>query len=206
MTTIKIADIIIDERFQARVALDTQTVEEYAEAIDGGANLPPIDCVSIDGKPYVVDGFHRLAAHIRAGKAFIDADVMTGSESTAYSVASSANAEHGLRRTNADKERAVRMLLRSSPHTSDRKAAKHCGVSHPFIASIRHKLSEEEATAAGAPPPKPKTKAPKAKPTISKVETVTTPNKDESGQPDGFVEEGFVDGGDVCPTCGRGWE
>jgi hypothetical protein len=204
MTTINISDIIIDERFQARVTLDTQTVEEYAEAIDSGATLPAIDCVSIDGKPYVVDGFHRLAAHIRAGKRFIEADVMVGTEHTAYTIASAANAEHGLRRTNADKERAVRMLLRASHNTSDRKAAKHCGVSHPFIASIRHKMSEEEATAAGAPAPK--AKAPKSKPATSKAESVTAPKRDVTGQVDGFVEESLVDVGDVCPTCGRGWE
>jgi len=206
MTTIKLSDIVIDERFQARVTLDTQTVEDYAETIDSGASLPPIDCVSINGKPHVVDGFHRLAAHIRAGKATIEADVMVGDESAAYKLASAANAEHGLRRTNADKERAVRMLLGSAPGTSDRKAAKHCGVSHPFVAAVRHKVSEEEATAAGAPAPKPKTKTPKNKANVEKVETVTAPNKNESGQPAGFVEESLVDGCDLCPTCGRGWE
>jgi hypothetical protein len=58
-----------------------------------------------------------------------------------YSVG--ANAHHGLRRTNADKRRAVEMLLRDEEWRgwSDREIARRCAVTHPFVGKIRDELS-----------------------------------------------------------------
>ncbi len=55
----------------------------------------------------------------------------------------SANATHGLRRTNADKRRAVETLLNDEEwgNWSDREVARRCGVSHPFVINIRKNLS-----------------------------------------------------------------
>ena len=61
-----------------------------------------------------------------------------------------ANATHGLRRANADKRRAVAILLEDplvsvDPHTglpwSDREVARRCSVDHKFVAKIRAPLT-----------------------------------------------------------------
>jgi hypothetical protein len=57
--------------------------------------------------------------------------------------AAGANAAHGLRRTNADKRRAVETLLRDEEWSkwSDREIARLCAVSHPFVSQIRQSLT-----------------------------------------------------------------
>lgn len=61
-----------------------------------------------------------------------------------------ANYDHGLRRTPADKRKAVTTLLSNpdvanDPQTgepwSDREAARRCNVTHPFVAKIRASLT-----------------------------------------------------------------
>lgn len=61
---------------------------------------------------WLADGFHRTAAAKSAGLAEIDADVRQGTRRDAILFSVGANAAHGLRRTNADKRRAVETLLR----------------------------------------------------------------------------------------------
>jgi hypothetical protein len=55
---------------------------------------------------------------------------------------SRANADHGKRRTNDDKRKAVNRLLTDSEwcNWSDGKIAKHCKVSQPFVTKVRHEL------------------------------------------------------------------
>jgi transposase-like protein len=57
--------------------------------------------------------------------------------------AAGANADHGLRRTNADKRRAVETLLRDGEWSqwSDREIARRCQVSAPLVGNIRRELS-----------------------------------------------------------------
>lgn len=124
---------------QAREGLNYQTVIEYAEAMAGGTIFPPVT-VYHDGAAYwLADGFHRIEAARQAGLNKIDADVKSGTQRDAILFASGANAAHGLRRTNADKRRAVLILLEDAEWSqwSDRKIARHCGVTHPFVAKLR---------------------------------------------------------------------
>ena len=124
---------------QSRVSVDTKTVDEYAEALQNGATLPPVT-VFFDGTNYwLADGFHRLAAHRRPNRREIEVEQRDGTQRDAILHSVGANASHGLRRSNADKRRAVEMLL-SDPEWSqwsDREIAKQCAVSHPFVADVR---------------------------------------------------------------------
>ena len=55
----------------------------------------------------------------------------------------SANAQHGQRRTNEDKRRAVMRLL-EDPEWSRwpaREIARQCGVTHPFVSALRDSVS-----------------------------------------------------------------
>jgi len=61
-------DKIKIEGTQSRVQINESTVSEYAEAIQNGAQFPPVT-VFFDGTNFwLADGFHRLLAHKRAGK------------------------------------------------------------------------------------------------------------------------------------------
>lgn len=132
-------DKIKIEGTQSRVQINENTVSEYAEAIQNGVQFPPIT-VFFDGTSFwLADGFHRLLAHKRAGKTEILETSEVGGlrDAILYSVGSNAN--HGLRRTKADKRKAVEMLLSDAEWVqwSDREIAKQCAVSHTFVASVR---------------------------------------------------------------------
>lgn len=135
-----IREIVRDERCQARVKPDPDISEEYANAYRAKAKMPPIEVFIVDGAPYVVDGWHRLAGAIKAEVAWITCDIVgTGTIDEAIWKALAANQTHGYRRSNADKEHAVRLALGSpiGSEQSSRTIAEHVGVSHPFVERIR---------------------------------------------------------------------
>lgn len=139
MKNINIKSIRIDGGTQSRAEIHGDTVAEYAEAVKNGANFPPV-VVFFDGVDYWLgDGFHRYHGFTQAGKASIPAEVRDGSQRDAVLFSLGANATHGLKRTNADKRKAVEVAL---AHTefgqwSDRQLAEACGVSVTFVGSIR---------------------------------------------------------------------
>jgi hypothetical protein len=128
---------------QARAALDEKTVADYAEAMLRGDIFPEV-VVFYDGTDYWPgDGFHRLAATERAQLAEIAADVRQGTQRDAVLYAVGANARHGLRRTDADKRRAVETLLRDAEWSrwSNREIASAAGVSKGFVGDVREELT-----------------------------------------------------------------
>jgi hypothetical protein len=126
---------------QARVQLNNDTVAEYADAMGRKEKLPPIVCYH-DGSTYwLADGFHRYHAARKRGEKWIDAQVIKGSRDDARWHAAGANTQHGLNRTTADKQKAVRLALELRPTMSDNKIAQHCGVSAPMVSGIRAGLS-----------------------------------------------------------------
>lgn len=142
--------IRIDGGTQMRAELNPATVAEYTEAWLTGARFPDI-VVYYDGLTYWLgDGFHRLESHKRAfgrdpSQPTIGAEVRSGTRRDAILHAAGANASHGLRRTNADKRRAVETLLRDEEWSlwSDREIAKACGVDHKTVGNLRRDLSGE---------------------------------------------------------------
>lgn len=124
---------------QSRALLNDQVVSDYAEAIKAGATFPPI-VVFYDGKKHwLADGFHRFHAYQKAGRTTVDADVRQGTRRDAILHSVGANETHGLRRTNADKRRAVITLL-SDPEwveQSERWIAGAAKVSHTYVQKIR---------------------------------------------------------------------
>ncbi len=103
--------ILIDEELQSRVKLHEQTLEEYTEAYAQGVEFPPV-IVFYDSEQYFLsDGFHRVKAAIAAGLTEIPVEIKQGTKRDAILYSVGANAKHGLRRTNADKRRAVMTLL-----------------------------------------------------------------------------------------------
>lgn len=128
---------------QSRAKIDGLTVAEYADAIREGSAFPPVT-VFFDGTAYwLADGFHRVAAHEEAGKDRVQAEIHQGDKRAAILHSVGANASHGLRRTNADKRRAVETMLRDDEWASwpQTKIAKHCGVSREYVSRLSVKSS-----------------------------------------------------------------
>lgn len=139
MKNINIQAIRIDGGTQARAALNDQVVAEYADAIKAGAAFPQVTIFFDGADHWLADGFHRYHAYVAAGKVSIPADLRNGTRREAVLFSLRANDQHGLRRSNADKRKAVETLLADDEWKawSDRKIAEACGVGHPFVAAVR---------------------------------------------------------------------
>lgn len=153
---------------QSRVRLDPTIVQDYADQFVLNSNAPggnaqeseqhwwgsfPALDVYLDGDYWLADGFHRLAgieqALTQAG--LPDGNIRNwrvlcrvhlGSRRAAILHAAGANAAHGLRRTNADKRRAVETLLRDEEwrHWSDAEIARRCAVDSKTVGNARRQL------------------------------------------------------------------
>jgi hypothetical protein len=137
--TLQLETIRLDGGTQQREAIDENHVAELSEAVKAGRSLPP-GRVYFDGSDYwLARGFHRWHAHKRAGKAAMECEVVTGSKREAVLDACGDNSDHGLKRTNADKRKAVLTLLRDEEWggRSDRWIADAAKVSGPFVANLR---------------------------------------------------------------------
>ena len=137
--TLSVAAIRTDGGTQPRSTILRDVVEEYAAAMADGAKFPAIT-VFYDGAEYwLADGFHRLAATETAGSLTINCDVRQGTRRDAVLHSVGANAAHGMRRTNEDKRRAVRVLLEDAEWSqwSDREIARRCGVSPSHVGGLR---------------------------------------------------------------------
>jgi len=141
---IKITDIIAEVDVQSRVGLNNDFIDEYAEDLELGAEFPPVD-VFYDGTYYfLTDGFHRYGAYKKVGKESITANIHQGTRRDAILFSVGVNAKHGIRRTNADKQKAVKKLLGDDEWVkmSDGEIAKHCAVSQPFVSKLRRELTQ----------------------------------------------------------------
>jgi hypothetical protein len=124
--------INMDTSIQCRAGINVETVSEYAESMKAGEKFP---AVILFGE-YIGDGWHRIMAARQAGLKHIDADCREGGRAEALKFALGANAANGLRRTNADKRRAVEIALAEFPTLSSRAIAELCGVSAPTVAVV----------------------------------------------------------------------
>lgn len=124
---------------QARVGLNEGVVAEYAAEYSDGKDLGPA-VVFHDGSDYwLADGFHRYFGRKQAGCFGLDCQVRKGTKRDAILYAIGANAEHGLKRSNADKRRAVEMLLADKEWNewSSRTIAHVAKVSRNIVNEIR---------------------------------------------------------------------
>ena len=184
--TIKIESIRIDGGTQARASLDQNTVAEYAEAMEHGAKFPPV-VVFFDGADHwLADGFHRYFGSKKIGALDIEAEVREGTKRDAILFSLGANAHHGLRRTNADKRKAVETLLADDEWTawSNVQIARACDVSEGLVRSLRKNEVTDEPPAARAYTTKHGTKAVMKTNKIGKAQQIDPkPAKRQVAQP-----------------------
>jgi hypothetical protein len=142
LDSISLDRIQIDGGTQPREYLNELVISDYTEAMADGADFPPL-VVFFDGSQYwLADGFHRFFAAKKQGITSLAAEVRQGTRRDAVLYAAGANATHGLRRTNADKRRAVLTLLKDDEwqRWHNREIARRCGVTHPFVSKLRQEL------------------------------------------------------------------
>ncbi len=137
--TLPVKSLTFDRALQCRVEMDDAIVDEYAAAMKDGAVFPAIDVVDVDGKRFVVDGWHRAYATKKAKLKQIEAVVKKGTRRDAILHAVHANGDHGVRRSHDDKRRAVRTLLMDPEWAkmSNRNLAGLGRVSHAFVGLVR---------------------------------------------------------------------
>lgn len=141
--TLPISRIRRDGGTQLREKIDRDLVDDYAEQMQRA--VFPRAIVVFDGHDYwLADGFHRLEARLKMQQTTLDCLVYEGSLRDAILVAARANAQHGLRRTNADKRRAVLAILADEEWSqkSNRWVAEVCGVGRDLVQVLRSQLSE----------------------------------------------------------------
>lgn len=153
---IKIDLVRIDGGTQQRAEINYDIVDEYVSSINDGAKLPPIEVV-FDGSVYwLVDGFHRYHANKKAGFYDIEASVKDGTKRDAFIASLGANHAHGLRRSNADKRKAVLSALNDHELSGigDTDIARLCYVTRTYVINLKKSLesvnvytSEEPKTA-----------------------------------------------------------
>lgn len=133
LSQIKIAD-----GTQSRVEIRDDIVREYAELIGDGHSFPAVKVFGRDGDYWLADGFHRYMAHHRCGISEIECDVTEGGLRDAMFFSFGANADHGLRRTNEDKRKALRTILKDIEWSemSVREISETAKVSKSMVHSV----------------------------------------------------------------------
>lgn len=134
---------------QVRVRIDRKMVDQYTEDFQNGAAFPPLVCFREKNSDRIIlaDGFHRQRGAVNAGREDIGCFIYEGGTHDALMYALGSNAEHGFRRSNADKIHAVEMALKD-PELSQLKTqeiADICRVAKRTVERVinRH-LSEDE--------------------------------------------------------------
>lgn len=140
----------LDGGTQARLAVNEETVDDYAEVLEqaeGDWPFAPID-VFHDGADYfVADGFHRTLAAVRLKRASVPCHVHRGTAKDAKIFGMTANDRHGLRMSRADKRACVLWLLDQGDMKREEVAAK-AGVTRRTVQRI---IAETDVTLSHSP-------------------------------------------------------
>jgi ParB-like chromosome segregation protein Spo0J len=144
---LKLASIKVDGDLQSRDEINEAVVQEYAEVIREGGKMPPITAFYDGAKYHVADGWHRYFAHKAENLPDIEATIIEGTRRDAILFSLSANDDHGLRRTNADKRKAVMVLLEDFEWSewNDTEIARTCKVSSVFVNKLRKQTKGDDA-------------------------------------------------------------
>lgn len=148
--SLPLAKLRLDSGTQCRVETREDKATEYAELLLAGQELHGLGgreypVVYHDGKCYwLAHGFHRYRAHQIAERKHLLCEVLEGTVRDAILHAVGANAANGLPRSNADKRRAVLVLLTDEewsewPNTT---IAERTGTTEGYVRKLRRELAE----------------------------------------------------------------
>ncbi|HEX3658923.1 MAG TPA: ParB N-terminal domain-containing protein [Pirellulales bacterium] len=133
---------------QTRDGLREQAVDEYADVLRNGGELPPITAYRDEGGTLLLSaGFHRVEAHKRAGRTTIRCRIFPGDRWAAVIGGIRDNRQHRAERlTNADRAASVQQVLQLKPSDSDGVIASLCGVSPRTVAKYRSSVQDAQSS------------------------------------------------------------
>ncbi|WP_457640449.1 helix-turn-helix domain-containing protein [Persephonella sp.] len=140
--------IIIPQGLLPRIfGVNEEKVEEYAEAMENGAEFPPIKVwEKLDGTYQVIDGVHRISAYRKLGKEYIEAEIIQGIEDEVNFMewAIRENLKHGLPLSREDKrEDARRLYIKGrKPESIARLFRVHIATVYKWIKDIKDEKQE----------------------------------------------------------------
>lgn len=179
----------IDAGTQSRIAIDEDVVSDYADLIAWHETwpFPPLD-VFFDGTDhYVADGFHRYLAAHRSKRGSFPCRIHRGTANDARIFGMTANDQHGLRMTRADKRACVEWLLDSEGKMTQVAIASAAGVS---VRTVRTVVADRKYEA-----------TPNSPPEVGR-QTSATPSGGEEAEPIDVPSEPVDDGPLTCRGCG----
>ena len=145
-----VSTALIDRHsLQSRVRIDATTVQEYREDMQDGTEFPLPSLYTWEvpegeefERYYIGDGFHRIEAddreEIPALVHIYDTEEKAKIAAEWRSILS--NTEHGLRRTQADRRRAVKLALERQPELNDNRLSKLLRVDAKTVARVRAEM------------------------------------------------------------------
>jgi hypothetical protein len=113
---VSLSDLICDERSQIRKRTDPATVKRYADAMRAGARLPPISIAVVDGAPFLIDGWHRVAAAKSIGLEEIPATVLDAPPEQHAWLAARENLKNGLPLRRGEDRAVFRAYVHARQH------------------------------------------------------------------------------------------
>ena len=138
MKTMNLAFLRIDGGTQARVNLNQNIVNEYAESMRDGDQFPALIAYH-DGSDYwLADGFHRYFAYKASEIKEAEVDVRSGTLEDAQLFSYSANGRRGLSMSAEDNRNVVTIMLKHPKWSlwSFGEIAKHVGLSKMHVSRI----------------------------------------------------------------------
>ena len=148
--TIFLEDVDVEHSPMVRAELRPEVIEEYAGIYKKDKKkLPQIDVFWEAGsKKYLIgDGMHRLYAMRSLSLKATQANVHSGVFEDALKFALMANEKHGIRRSQADKRKAVEEAIKQWPKISNAQIATLAMVDDHTVKAVRDWMEEQGSVA-----------------------------------------------------------
>jgi hypothetical protein len=145
--TMMLERLTLDPALQPRKDMDPGLMQDYSERLREGDIFPPLVAyLDDDAVCWLSQGWHRYGAARLAQFLTFEVEVRLGSRRDAMLDSLASNRDHGLRRSNADKQRAVIAMVYDPEWSqwTDRKIANHIGVSQPMVTKYRSGPSDKD--------------------------------------------------------------
>lgn len=131
---------------QLREGISETAVLDFAGDLGRGDVFPPVVAFFDGGNYWLADGFHRYFAHLKLLRETIRADVRKGTLREAVLYAAGCNYAGQVRRTHADKRKAILTLLSDAEWfgRTDNWVAEQCHVDHENVTRTRRAVVDGE--------------------------------------------------------------
>ena len=145
---LKTSEIIVDWSQNPRLK-HPEHVTDLREAIQESELIPPVKVFEVDGKYRLAEGFHRIEAYKAETVAEIDCEVIAGTlEEWKIACYSGNRGQRGLKRTRAERKKAVLLMLESFPRKPIREIATLIDISYGTAQAIKAEWTSQRQQAA----------------------------------------------------------